>query len=252
MAKNIEINILTDDTNKTYEILYPKVDLTNNQGTALPIDSTSGSISIANRTTGNLPSSRLSAGTLSGNFTFTTPPYCSTSPSSSYYLANKAYVDSVANSGGNYLQYKSGSYIGTNSKTLPSFYIGFTVLVYFFLTTDASENTITNLKEYISEQTFTANGNQTARMFNFDYQGFYYMFASSNTNNLNVQVYNSDVTSTHTNSTYNTTKVMYVNNEYSNGVLNITYSSMWQGTLSFNRVPYNRSGRTYNWVAYGY
>lgn len=70
MAKNIEINILTDDTNKTYEILYPKVDLTNNQGTALPIDSTSGSIDInnrtignldiINRTTGNLPSSRLS------------------------------------------------------------------------------------------------------------------------------------------------------------------------------------------------
>lgn len=44
MAKNIEIQI--NNGSNSYEILYPKVDLTNNQGTSLPISSTSGNLSV--------------------------------------------------------------------------------------------------------------------------------------------------------------------------------------------------------------
>lgn len=102
MAKNIEINI---NNGTDYDVLYPKADYGN----------MNGNLAITN-TIGNLPASRLSAGTLSGSFTFSTPPYCSTSPSSSYYLANKAYVDSKA--GGTYVTYKTGSRTGNGAKNV--------------------------------------------------------------------------------------------------------------------------------------
>lgn len=50
MSKNIEINIQT--STNTYEVLYPKIDLTNNQGTLLPIGSVSGNLSVS-RVSGN-------------------------------------------------------------------------------------------------------------------------------------------------------------------------------------------------------
>lgn len=63
MAKNIEINI--NNGLNSYEVLYPKIDLTNNQGTSLPISSTSGSINITDRTTGTLTISRGGTGVTS-------------------------------------------------------------------------------------------------------------------------------------------------------------------------------------------
>lgn len=252
MAKNIEINILTDDTNKTYEILYPKVDLTNNQGTALPIDSTSGSISITDRTTGNLPSSRLSAGTLSGSFTFTTPPYCSTSPSSSYYLANKAYVDSVANSGGNYVQYKTGTRTGNGSLSY-TIYVGFSVLLYFMHFKDEGYN---SMKTYIDEETTTTGGTSSNDLyFNAsDSNPFFLNFSSNITEGPNTGVYNINASTTGSNSSLQSTKLFFVDTSYSGGTLTITYGGEYQQPLTFNngRVPYNRTGTTYNWIAFGY
>ncbi len=258
MATNIEMNIKKEDGE--YDVLYPKIDLTNNQGTSLPITNTSGSIDIntrttgnldiSNRSTGNLPANRLNAGTLDGNFVFNNVPYCATQPTNSNYLANKAYVDSVA--GGNYLKYKTGSYVGNNSINVPSFNIGFNNLLYFFLT--YSEG-ITNLKEYIDEKESIEGGkNYTTRLFDFFDEGFYYMFAPNTTNDsINVKVYNMHASSTvSSNINLNTEDVLYVDNKYSNGVFQIIYAAQWQGVLSFTKVPYNRSGRTYYWVAYGY
>lgn len=242
MAKNIEINILTDDSNKTYEILYPKVDLTNNQGTALPIDSTSGSISITDRTTGNLPSSRLSAGTLSGSFTFTTPPYCSTSPSSSYYLANKAYVDSVANSGRNYLQYKSGSYSGTNSLSY-SIYIGLSRLIYFVVGRTSSAS---NFTDYFSGS-YTQSGTTYDKKALFsEIFPFTILFSDTTYENLDLAV------SSNTASSASTSKCVNISTSYTSNTLKITYGAIWGETLTYLSPNFNRSGRTYYWFAYGY
>ena len=66
MSKNIEININTNGN--SYEALYPKT------------------------LAGNVQ-----AGTFSGSFTFSSPPSCSTNPSSTSHLVNKSYADSVVN-----------------------------------------------------------------------------------------------------------------------------------------------------------
>lgn len=82
MAKNIEINI--QDSSGLYEVLYPKIDLTNNQGTSLPLSSTSG----------NLASSRVSAGIFSGAFTFDSAVNGKT-PIANNHLTTKKYVDDL-------------------------------------------------------------------------------------------------------------------------------------------------------------
>lgn len=57
MSKNIEINILSNVG--SYETLYPKINLSNNDGTSLSLNNTNGSLN-SNRLTGTIPDNLIS------------------------------------------------------------------------------------------------------------------------------------------------------------------------------------------------